>query len=190
MPRGAPGARSAALEWVGEWLSRLGDLAGLEAAGAGADMHVRAVDHRVDALEVREGSLLGLVVGVAHLVTDQGTLAADVALESHEQTPKKGHVDCRKPGRKSSSSEGALHRAHRLAAGKEERLLGGGARGEDLPLEPEARIGRGRGEEHALVRGRERPQPDGLRVLVRPQDRMAVRRIEVRRLVDDVAIEE
>src|SRR5271168_4017988 len=64
-------------------LRGLGDLAGLEAAGADADMRVAAVDGGVDALEVRQRALLRLVVRVAHLVAGEGALATEVALERH-----------------------------------------------------------------------------------------------------------
>src|SRR5207249_9909404 len=47
---------------------RLGDLAGLQAASADAQVLVRSVHHRVHPLEVGERTLLRLVVGVRHLV--------------------------------------------------------------------------------------------------------------------------
>src|SRR5260370_3938617 len=88
--RRGPIARGDPIERVFGTLCRLGDLDGLEAARAEAQMSMRAVDHGVAPLEVREGALLGLVVGMAHLVADQGALAADIALESHVNDSEKG----------------------------------------------------------------------------------------------------
>src|SRR5438128_5820610 len=54
--------------WNRTALRGLDDLPRLQAAGADADVHPPAADHRVDALQVGQGALLRLVVGVAHLV--------------------------------------------------------------------------------------------------------------------------
>src|SRR5207302_2935369 len=64
-------------------LRGLDDLARFQAAGADADVHPPAADHRVDALQVGQGALLGLVVRVAHLVAGEWTLAAHLAPEGH-----------------------------------------------------------------------------------------------------------
>src|SRR3989454_6814917 len=132
---------------------RLGDLAGLQAASADAQVLVRSVHHRAHPLEVGERPLLRLVVGVRHLVPDQGSLAAQIALECHGKTslPKKERGIVLK-------SLAASSRPHRLAPGEGERPPGGGPRREDLSLQPEPGVG-GRGGEHdVLVCLREGPQ--------------------------------
>ena len=56
--------------------------------------------------------------------------------------------------------------AHGFAAGNRKRLVGSRPRGEDLAFEAEAGIGRGGGEEDAVVRLRNRAQADRLGVVV------------------------
>src|SRR2546428_5987 len=79
---------------------RLGDLAGLQAARADAEVLVRSVYHRAHPLEVGERPLLRLVVGVGHLVPDQGPLAAPIALECHRKAslPRTNAGLCSKVG--------------------------------------------------------------------------------------------
>src|SRR5512138_1482496 len=63
---------------------RLQDLAGLEAAGADADVADLAVHVGANRPEVGERPGLGLVVRVGDLVPDERTLAADVTTTSHD----------------------------------------------------------------------------------------------------------
>src|SRR5207248_5483112 len=97
--------------------------------------------------------------------------------------PERNAGLCPEPGAKSS-------RAHRLPPRHGEGLLGCHAGGENLSLQPEPRIGRLRGEQDPLVAFGGGPQPDRVGVFVRVQDRVRLQWVEVRRLVQDVAVEE
>src|SRR5260370_4357238 len=79
-------------------------------------------------------------------------------------------------------------RADRLAPRERERLIGHRAGRQDLSLDPESRVRRRRGEEHALVRFRDGPQPDGLGVLVAPEDGVRLQRPQISRLLHDWAL--
>src|SRR5205814_4477486 len=61
----------------------LDDLARLQATRADAQVRAPPADHRVHPLQVGQRPLLGLVVGVAHLVPREWSLAAQFALERH-----------------------------------------------------------------------------------------------------------
>ena len=65
------------------WLDGFLDEAGTEAAGADPDMFVRPVDQRPDSLEIWIEDTLGLVVGMADVMTAPGMLSAHFACESH-----------------------------------------------------------------------------------------------------------
>src|SRR5205823_14102631 len=131
---------------------RLHDLARLQAARADAQVRAATVDQRVDALQVRQRALLGLVVGVAHLVTGEWPLAAHVALERHLLLDPEAKERRNLPGNSSVSSRGDL-----LAPADLQRLRRAGARGQQRTLQAEPRVHLARREQDALVSPRERP---------------------------------
>ena len=68
----------------------LGHLAGANAPGADFDVLRTAVHHRADALQVRQPSPLGHVMGVGDVAPAHRALAADLASLRHFRNPPRG----------------------------------------------------------------------------------------------------
>ncbi len=70
-------------------LDGLGDVAGADAAGADLDGLDAAIPDGLHLLQVRVPRGAGLVVGVADVVTETGTFAADFTFSRHGSTPSR-----------------------------------------------------------------------------------------------------
>ena len=60
-----------------------GDFAGLDAGGASVDLLRGAIDHRAYRLDIGIPATLGPPMGVGDVMTETGSLAANIALRSH-----------------------------------------------------------------------------------------------------------
>lgn len=74
--------------------------AGADAAGTDVHAHMRAVGSQgLDRLDIRFRDLLGLIVGVAHLVPFERALAADLTCSCHCSFLLDPEKDCLRRGR-------------------------------------------------------------------------------------------
>src|SRR5262245_49831779 len=75
-----------------------GDLARLQARGAYVDALRRLADNHAHALHVRVEAPLGTTVRVRHVVSERGTLVADLTYGSHRNSSERTQVRTIRPG--------------------------------------------------------------------------------------------